>query len=75
MAAPTTKPYVKIAYTLILIGMGLFTLERIGLSNMAGSNPGGMHLDGTLLSLLVIVPVVLVAAGVLVFMIGKMRRL
>lgn len=73
--SPSTKPYVKFAYTLIIVGMGLFALERIGLSNMSGQNPTGMHLDGNILSILVIAPVALVIAGVLVFMIGKMRRL
>ncbi len=72
---PSTKPYVKLAYTLIIIGMGIFALERLGLSQMSGPNHQQMHLDGTLLSVLVIAPVVLVIAGCLVFMIGKMRRL
>jgi len=74
MATPTTKPYVKLAQTLIVIGMGIFALERLGLSQMTGSGQK-MHLDGTLLSVLVIAPVVLVVAGCLIFMIGKMRRL
>lgn len=72
---PSTKPYVKLAYTLIIVGMGIFALERMGLSNMSGPNQTGMHLDGTLLSVLVIAPVVLILAGCLIFMIGKMRRL
>jgi len=72
---PSTKPYVKLAYTLIIIGMGIFAIERLGLSNMAGPNGTPMHLDGTLLSVLVIAPVALVIAGCLIFMIGKMRRL
>ena len=75
MAAPTTKPYVKLAQTLIIVGMGIFALERLGLSQMAGPGRTPVHLDGTVLSLLVIAPVVLVLAGCLVFMIGKMRRL
>ena len=74
MPTPTTKPYVKLAQTLIVIGMGIFALERLGLSQMTGSGQK-MHLDGTLLSVLVIAPVVLVVAGCLIFMIGKMRRL
>ena len=69
----STKPYLKLAYTLILFGMGIFAFERFGLSNMGG--PGGLHLDGTVLSVLVIAPVVLVIAGCIVFMVGKMRRL
>lgn len=72
---PSTKPYVKLAYTLIIIGMGIFALERLGLSQMSGPGQTRMHLDGTLLSVMVIAPVVLVVAGCLIFMIGKMRRL
>lgn len=75
MATQPTKPYVKLAQTLVIVGMGIFALERMGLSNMSGPNHTGMHLDGTLLSILVIAPVALVVAGCLVFMVGKMRRL
>ena len=74
MAAPSTKPYIKLASTLVLLGMGIFTLERYGLQRM--EEPGHpLHLGSTLLSLLVIVPVVMVVAGVLVFIVGRMRRL
>ncbi|HYD07536.1 MAG TPA: hypothetical protein VEC60_17495 [Reyranella sp.] len=74
MAAQTPKPYIKLASTLVLLGMGLFTLERYGLSRM--EEPGHpLHLDGTVLSLLVIVPVLLVVVGALVFVVGRMRRL
>jgi hypothetical protein len=72
---PSTKPYVKLAYGLILFGMGIFTIERLGLSNLSGPNSTGMHLDGTLLSIMVIAPFVLVISGVVIFMFGKMRRL
>jgi len=68
------KPYLKLAYTLILIGMGIFAFERFGLAEIVGPNRA-LHLDGTLLSILVLAPVVLVIAGCLVFMFGKMRRL
>lgn len=74
MAAQGTKPYIKLASTLVLIGMGIFTLERYGLSRI--EEPGHpLHLDGTLLSVLVIAPVFLVVAGALVFVVGRMRRL
>ncbi len=73
--APSTKPYVKLAYTLIIIGMGIFAIERLGLDQLSGPNHTALHLDGTLLSILVIAPVALVLAGCLIFMIGKMRRL
>jgi len=68
------KPYLKLAYTLIIIGMGIFAFERFGLSEIAGPNQS-LHLDETLLSILVIAPVALVAAGCLIFMFGKIRRL
>ena len=75
MATPPTKPYIKLAGGLVIVGGGLLTVERLGLSNLSSSNPGRMHIDGTLLSLMVIVPVALIVAGCIVFMVGKMRRL
>ncbi len=74
MAAQGMKPYVKLASSLVLVGTGLFSLEQYGLGRIEGPNHS-VHLDGMLLSLLVIVPLVLVAAGALVFVVGKMRRL
>lgn len=74
MAAQGPKPYIKLASTLVLFGMGLFTLERYGLSRI--EEPGNpLHLDSNLLSLLVIAPLVLIAAGAIVFVVGRMRRL
>ncbi|HWA18127.1 MAG TPA: hypothetical protein VG757_03965 [Devosia sp.] len=73
MADKGPKPYIKLAGTLVTLGAGIFMVERYGLSEM-GSN-GRFHVDANLLSILVIVPVVLVAAGAIVFMYGKMRRL
>jgi hypothetical protein len=68
------KPYIKLASTLVVLGSGLFTLERYGLSRI--EEPGHpLHLDSTVLSLLVIVPFVLIVAGALVFVVGRMRRL
>lgn len=68
------KPYLKLSYALVVIGMAIFAFERFGLAEIAG--PGRtLHLNGTLLSVLVVAPVVLIAAGCLVFMFGKMRRL
>ncbi len=74
MATQGPKPYVKLASTLVLLGMGLFTLEQYGLSRM--EEPGHpLHLDGNLLSLLVIAPLLLVAVGAIIFVVGRMRRL
>jgi hypothetical protein len=74
MAAQGMKPYVKLASTLVLIGTGLFSLERFGLGRLEGADHS-IHIDGTVLSLLVIAPLALVLAGALVFVVGKMRRL
>jgi hypothetical protein len=68
------KPYLKLAYTLVILGMGIFAFERFGLAEIAGPTHQ-LHLDGTLLAILVIAPAVLIGAGCLVFMFGKMRRL
>jgi hypothetical protein len=74
MAAAGPKPYIKLASTLVLLGMGLFTLEQYGLSRIA--EPGHpLHLGPTMLSVLVIAPVVLVVAGALTFVVGRIRRL
>ncbi len=70
-----TKPYVKLAGGLVFAGGGLLAVERLGLSQMSGNHAGALHLDSTVLSLLVIVPVGLILAGCVVFMWGKMRRL
>jgi hypothetical protein len=73
MAEKGPKPYIKLAGTLVTFGAGIFMVERYGLSEMGGN--GTVHIDPNLLSALVIVPIVLVAAGAIVFMYGKMRRL
>ena len=74
MAAQGMKPYVKLASTLVLVGTGLFSLERYGLGRLEGPDHA-IHLDGTLLSLRVIAPLALVLAGALIFVVGKMRQL
>ncbi len=74
MAEKGMKPYVKLASTLVLVGTGLFSLEQFGLGRLEGTSHS-VHIDGTILSLLVLVPIGLVAAGALVFVVGKMRRL
>jgi hypothetical protein len=66
------KPYVKLAYALVGIGMGLFALERLGLSQLNGLHP---HFAGWLITAMVVIPVGLVIAGCAVFMFGKVRRL
>lgn len=68
------KPYVKLASTLVLVGTGLFSLEQFGLGRLEGDSHS-VHIDGTILSLLVLVPLGLVAVGAAIFVVGKMRRL
>lgn len=72
MAAAGMKPYVKLASTLVVVGMGLFSAEQIGLGRFAH---GTTHLNGLLISAMVLVPLGLVASGAIVFVYGKMRRL
>jgi hypothetical protein len=74
MAGQGMKPYVKLASTLVLVGTGLFSLEQYGLGRLEGADHS-VHIDGTLLSVLVIVPLALVAVGAVVFVVGKLRRL
>lgn len=74
MAAQGMKPYVKLASTLVVLGMGLFSIEQFGLGKLEGPNRA-FHLDSTILSIMVIAPIALVAAGAVVFMVGKMRRM
>jgi hypothetical protein len=74
MAGQGMKPYVKLASTLVLVGTGLFSLEQYGLGRLEGPDHS-VHIDGTLLSVLVIVPLALVAVGAVVFVVGKLRRL
>ena len=68
------KPYVKLASTLVTLGIGIFALERFGLAELRGA-AGAVHLDGTLLSILVLAPFLLIVAGAAIFMVGRMRRL
>ena len=74
MAAPRTKPYAKLAGTLVILGMSLFMLERFGLNWMRGPGHSGGHIDGTVLSLLVAAPLILIAGGCVVFVVGAMLR-
>jgi hypothetical protein len=64
------KPYIKLAYTFILLGMAIFFFERYGLSQMSN-----VHLAGWLISILVIAPVALILSGCAIFLFGRMRRL
>lgn len=63
----------KLAYLLIVAGIGIFMLERYGLGALT-QNGDKPHLGGFLLGALALVPLVLVVAGCLVFAIGSMRR-
>jgi hypothetical protein len=65
------KSYVKLAYTLIILGMAIFTFERYGIQTLNGGT--APHLPGLLLSVLVLAPVILVISGCAVFAVGRMR--
>jgi hypothetical protein len=71
--AQQMKPYVKLASTLASVGLGIFFIEQFALGEFKKN--GSVHLDGTLLSIMVLAPIVLVVAGAIVFLVGKMRRL
>lgn len=70
MSDSKVKPYVKLAGTLVGLGMGIFFFERYGLSQM-----NNVHLAGWLISALVIAPLALVLSGCAIFVFGKIRRL
>ena len=72
-AIKNPKPYAKIAGSLVLLGMSLFMLERFGLNWMRGPNGTG-HIDGTVLSVLVAAPLILIGGGCVVFVVGSMIR-
>lgn len=73
-AARHPKPYARIAGTLVLLGMSIFMLERFGLNWMRGPGHSGGHIDGTILSVLVAAPLILIAGGFVVFVVGAMLR-
>ena len=66
------KPYLKVASFLVLGGSMLFGAEQYGLTKFEDGRH--MHLDPNLLSVLVLAPIALVLAGIIVFMVGRMRR-
>ena len=72
-AIKNPKPYAKVAGSLVLLGMSLFMLERFGLNWMRGPNGNG-HIDGNVLSVLVAAPLLLIAGGCVVFVVGAMLR-
>ena len=74
MAQPNMKPYVKLASSLVLVGTGLFSAEQFILGRIEG-NSHSVHIDAMIWNLMILVPLGLVAAGALVFVLGKMRRL
>jgi hypothetical protein len=73
MTTQGPKPYVKLASTLVLLGMGIFTLEQYGLARL-DAPAHDMHIDPNLLSLLVLTPLALIVAGALIFVVGRIRR-
>ena len=72
--AKNPRPHIKLAGSLVLVGMGLFMLERFGLDWMAGPSHNQVHIDSTVLSVLVATPLILIAGGCVVFVVGSMLR-
>ena len=72
--AKNPRPHIKLAGSLVLIGMSLFMLERFGLNWMAGPSHNQVHIDSTVLSVLVATPLILIAGGCVVFVVGSMLR-
>ena len=70
---PATKPYVKLASRLVFAGMIIFSVEQFGLGQLEGPTKS-FHLDPNLLSALVLAPILLVVAGALIFVVGRMHR-
>ena len=75
MPAPAnnTKPYIKLAGTLASLGIAIFFLEKMGLAEL--QKMSGMKFDGNLLSILALTPMLLILAAIIVFAVGKIRRL
>lgn len=68
---PASKPHLKLASGLVIAGAGIITLERLGLSAFSGN----VHIASEpLIDALVLVPLLLIAAGVLVFIFGGLFR-
>ena len=72
--SPGSRPYVKLASRLVFAGMILFGAEQFGLGRIEGPTRS-LHLDSNLLSALVLAPIMLVVAGAVLFVVGRMRRL
>ena len=73
MARPgLDKPYIRLAATLVVFGIAAFSIERWLFGQFRRDN---VHLDPNLLSALFALPLILVAAGIVVWIVGRMRRL
>ena len=70
----TAKKPSNLALTLVVSGMALFGLEQYGLGKLKSPNGAPMHIDGTILTILVLAPIVLVLTGAVLFMTRRMRR-
>lgn len=67
------KPYVRVAYTLIAAGMGIFMFERYGLDALQ-RNGTELHLGSFLIGGMALAPLVLILSGCFIFAVGTMRR-
>ena len=71
--ANNSKPYVKLAATLSSLGLGIYFLEQFGLREL--QKVMKLEPDGIVITVLFLAPFLLIIAAILVFIVGKMRRL
>ena len=71
--ANNSKPYIKLAAMLSSLGLGIYFLEQFGLREL--QKVMNLEPDGLVISVLFLAPFVLILAAIVVFVVGKMRRL
>ena len=67
------RSHLRLAYGLILIGMGFIALDRL-LPNLHGPIVDYALHSSFVIGMLALLPVLFIASGGLVFMVGSMRR-
>lgn len=67
-----SKPYIKVAAGLVTFGASLLMLERYGAAQLHSNT---MHLAGWLLTTILLIPIGLILAGGVTFVVGRMRGL
>ena len=67
------KFYQKLGWTLVSSGAAMFALERFGLNEFKTFAGKSAHLDGNVISLLVLAPFGLILVGCAAFLVGRLR--